>query len=377
MMVNAGGRRRRGTVTVLVLMALLAVCGLVALVVDFSAVYVAKQQLQTAADAAALAGAGQLRYSANLATARAAAVSAAETNLVLGRNADLDPSVDVVIGDYNSATGEVSSAPTPERTPVVKVTVRRTQGSPDGALPLTFCRLFGVNDVDVQASAIASLDSVASPAGRAPLELVIVQDGSYSFLEEIAQAKAADQALVQLISDRAVIGDRIAAVNFCAAGWLECNFLSVPASTTAICYEIATGDYCYSTYQMNTNPDRYYGTHTGAGIDKAISLFDQYGSPTAEHVIVLVSDGMPYPVERRPLATAAADRAAAKAIRIHTVTFDQEDGGEYGIACADAAFNASLVRNGGYAFHTPDPTKLTPILCEVGAIEVGRPHLIR
>jgi len=369
-------QQRQGAVTVLVLLGMVAMCGMAALTIDLAQVQLARQQLQTAADAAALAGASRLRAGADPVGARLAAQSVAETNMVLGDGATLNAMLDVTVGDYDQATGRVSNTISPERLPVVKVTARRTGDSPDGPVPTHFARLFGVQALNVQATAIASVGSVGPGSPRQPIEVIIVQDASYSFREEMNDAKQADRSLVDLISDAGVAGDRVALVNFAGQAWRVADFGNLPASAASIKNKISSSDYCKTQSQMLLNRAKYYGTHTGAGIDEAVAIFKAQGTAAAEKVIVLVSDGMPYPPERRALAVAAADRAAALGIRIHTVTFDREGGGDYGIAGADAEFNASLIRNGGYCFHTPQKKQLEPILKEVGSIEIGRPRLI-
>jgi hypothetical protein len=49
----------------------------------------------------------------------------------------------------------------------------------------------------------------------------------------------------------------------------------------------------------------------------------------------------------------------------------------YGLGGADFQFNESLIRNGGSAFRTADPNALMSVLIQVGAIEIGGPHLFQ
>jgi hypothetical protein len=83
-----------------------------------------------------------------------------------------------------------------------------------------------------------------------------------------------------------------------------------------------------------------------------------------EKVIVLVSDGMPYPSNRRAPAIAAADSADDK-INLFTVTLTQEGSGSYGSSGADAAFNAGLVRGYGKAYQTSDSKQLDDLLLRI------------
>ena len=130
---------------------------------------------------------------------------------------------------------------------------------------------------------------------------------------------------------------------------------------------------------------QHYSSTTRAQLQTWMEpLFNlDFANPDAEHVVVLVSDGMPwwagagFPDTRsKDLCQYVADRMAERGVRIHTVTLDQSDESGDGGKGADAAFNASLVRNGGYAFFSYDAAKLTNLMIGVGQVEVGVAHLI-
>ena len=130
--------------------------GLVALAGDTAYVYLVGQQLQSAADAAALAGALVVR--SGDAAARTAATNTAAANYAgglsvqLAANTSNDAAGDVVVGTYDSTNGFTATTINPN---AVKVLTRRTAGSPAGALPLFFSPLFGINTSNVSRSAIA------------------------------------------------------------------------------------------------------------------------------------------------------------------------------------------------------------------------------
>ena len=135
------GRRRllgeeRGSVTVIVAVAALALGGLLALGIDLGALFNARSEAQRAADAAALAGASafldmdQARVR-QIASNRA--VEFATSNAI--RNSTIDPEEVMVWVNPDSAT--------------VRAEVRRN------ALPTWFARLLGVDSVDVAAQATA------------------------------------------------------------------------------------------------------------------------------------------------------------------------------------------------------------------------------
>lgn len=354
--------------------ALVALVGIAALTIDVGCLYVAKQQLQNVADAAALAAAGALVRGAGEQAARQEATDLASANRTLGQPVIVDPSSDVVFGSYDRTTGDFTPGCPSNDLPAVKVQARRTCQSPSGPVPMAFSSIFGIHQANVSASAVADLTH--SHRLRKPVHFVVLQDGSLSFADEFAYAQDADKALVNLVSDVTVSGDLIGVAVFCGSAWCEADMSALPGGGGYLADAIDTADHCVSSQQMQTDPDRYYGTHTGAGIQKAASMLGAPDTSDTRRVIVLVSDGMPYPEDRRPMAISAADVAASYGIVIHTVTLVQEEGGTYGVEGADAEFNAGLVRNGGYAFCTDDPGELEHLLISVATMEVGHPHLI-
>lgn len=140
-------RDERGSVMVVVALAMTALLSMVALAVDVGMLFTARGEAQRVADAAALAGAGSfLEQWNNADRARNVAVEYGSYNTVRAE--------DVVILDEDV---EVDMA-----THRVTVAVRRTadRGS---AVATWFARVFGVDEVDIAARATAE----AAPAGAA------------------------------------------------------------------------------------------------------------------------------------------------------------------------------------------------------------------
>jgi Flp pilus assembly protein TadG len=140
-------RDERGSVMVVVALAMTALLSMVALAVDVGMLFTARGEAQRVADAAALAGAGSFLEQWNDADrARDVAVEYGSYNTVRAE--------DVVILDEDV---EVDMA-----THRVTVAVRRTadRGS---AVATWFARVFGVDEVDIAARATAE----AAPAGAA------------------------------------------------------------------------------------------------------------------------------------------------------------------------------------------------------------------
>ena len=141
----------RGSVTVIVIACLPLMLAAVVIAIDLGTLRVDRQRAQMAADAAALAGAGDTSNGMVVATtAKADADSYVRSN---------DPdATDTVTPDYN---GDDSS---------VKVDVTQS-------VPLAFAKVFGINSKPVSASAVAS-DELVTPLGYFGEDRSDLQDGT-------------------------------------------------------------------------------------------------------------------------------------------------------------------------------------------------------
>ncbi|MFQ5429823.1 MAG: pilus assembly protein TadG-related protein, partial [Phycisphaerae bacterium] len=131
--------------------------GVAALAIDTGLMYGARQELQSAADAAALAAASQLGSTSNLETlAKAEGAKYANLNAIMGDAADLVES-DVVFG-HAVMNGEKFDFQ-PETLPydAVRVTLRRDATVADGPVSLLFGKTFGLDGATMEASATAML----------------------------------------------------------------------------------------------------------------------------------------------------------------------------------------------------------------------------
>lgn len=151
-------RRRRGSVIVqTVVFGGTVAVGVAALAVDTGLMFSAKQELQSAADAAALAAASQLGAKGDaFALARAEAEKFANKNTVTGQASHL-VDADVVFGHAALNGEKFDFEPNNEPYDAVKVTVRRDQTVTDGPVSLLFAKTFGKNSADISASAVAML----------------------------------------------------------------------------------------------------------------------------------------------------------------------------------------------------------------------------
>jgi hypothetical protein len=138
-------RRQRGVTAVLVTLMLTGLMGMAAMAVDLGVLYASKASAQTAADAAALAGAFTFLTPSNPqpTTAVDDAVALAGANSILGQP------VAITAGDVTVDTANQ----------LVTVTVPRTGAN---GIPAFFLRIFGVSETDVVAHASAQASPVAT-----------------------------------------------------------------------------------------------------------------------------------------------------------------------------------------------------------------------
>ena len=149
---------RRGGAALVVALAMLALLGFVALVVDLGYARLVHGQLQAAADAAALAGTERLnRTTEGLEDARATAVAIGAMNAAHGQPVSLDPNEgnaplgDVVLGEWAADTDTFTPSTDPLKVNAVQVLARN-----DGLAPL-FSRVLGKGDLGVAASSTATV----------------------------------------------------------------------------------------------------------------------------------------------------------------------------------------------------------------------------
>lgn len=177
--------KRRGAIIVLAAVLTVVLLGFVALSVDVGNIELTRTQLQTAADAAALAGAMELSGTDPPDVVRANVRSAALTIASLHRNGDqpsvtIDPMNDITFGklSWNSQTQTYQYAWGEDQSPynVIKVRAMRTMGNGgDNRLPLFFAPVLGSTKADVGAEAFASFQ---------PRDIMLVLDFSASMNDD-------------------------------------------------------------------------------------------------------------------------------------------------------------------------------------------------
>ena len=142
-------RDQRGVVAVIVALVLMMIVGTAALAVDVGYLYVLRNKLQATADAAALAGAGQLP---DQTAARAAAQDYAAKNMPAADHGTVLVAAGVVLGNWEN----VNRIFTPAGTPINAVeTITQRAAANNNPAELFFARVFGFHETDITTLAIA------------------------------------------------------------------------------------------------------------------------------------------------------------------------------------------------------------------------------
>ncbi|MCE5269362.1 MAG: VWA domain-containing protein [Planctomycetaceae bacterium] len=149
---NTRRSHRRGAVAILAAFLMVVLFMMVAYAIDLGYVTMVRTQLQTAADAAALAAAGASGLNANGMTSVAQAF--ASYHQIAGRPAELN-ATDVQLGSWDASAR--AFVPGTSIGTAVKVTVRTSTDS-GGKTALFFGKLFGLSTIAQEASAVATVN---------------------------------------------------------------------------------------------------------------------------------------------------------------------------------------------------------------------------
>ena len=159
---------RKGAITVMVAILSVVLLGCVALAIDVGHLYVARTELQRAADSAALAGAqalgrnsesplGEYLFADNI---YGQAESYGESNNCVRQAVILNRNTDIEIGyleNPRDLSANLQTLPL-DQCNAVRVVARRNSSNAAGEIPLFFAPLWGITTRAVSASAIAVLD---------------------------------------------------------------------------------------------------------------------------------------------------------------------------------------------------------------------------
>ena len=330
------------------------IMGLAALAIDVAQLYSARAELQTAADAAVMAAASAVPDDG---PARTLAMRYASANA--GGNGSILAPGDIEVGYWDAATSTFYPAGLPVNG--VRVTTRRSQqnGNPVSTF---FAGVIGFDEMDVSATAVAARDVEA--------DIVIAQDVTVSFLEELPFALTADKALINTFATQHAEGVQVGVVSFARTTTDVAPLTYLDTGQGQLNAAIDGMQRCTRTGRRG---GPCYGTDLGIGIDRAREMIQQQGRGSeVQRIIVLVTDGVPCFLESgnpvgkgQTAATAAANRASAAGIDIFAVTLHQATNSSHPCLSADVEFNESLARGIGWGTTTTDPASLGAILASI------------
>ena len=292
--------RQHGNVLVTTCMGMFALVSLAALAVNQTHVYDAQAKLQNAVDAAALAGVSALRDGGDsgVAIERARAVGE-EFELRGARRLDVEiEESDIEVGFFDFGENGFVAVSGEETVPAVRIDITlKGQSEPGntGALPLYLGGLMQ----SITGSSVARVTSSATAVVR-PRDFVILQDITYSFVEDFEYARDADLAFVDLLENSyGGLGDRVGVVTFAREAYTALDLTPIATGYEEISDYLAYDmEVCRNTDQRS-GPDEINcrGSGTADGIDKAIELFEDSSSLGSDRVLVLVTDGRPCHLE--------------------------------------------------------------------------------
>jgi hypothetical protein len=319
---------------------LFVLLGIAALAVDLGMLVAARTQLETAADAAALAAAKELAFGARDHALRRAA-EYARHNEVLGEPVELrlgNPNApeDVVLGFYDLQAR--TFRPDDFLPNAVEVTTRRTENRAT-AVPTFFAAFFGRREVDRSAHSIAigfprkvvvAMDASGSMGGdenrgcggSSPADIIAAREAAAEFLRDLGFSTLPERA--GLVSFAREILVKVPIVGLHDPGQpanIVDRTLSIEAASCG----------------------RPGGTNTGLAIQEALDLFED-DDPSAfglgQRMLVVLSDGLAnvgrhgeeeYGNEDDPNNTAwryaveSADEAREQGIIVHAIQLGNSD----------------------------------------------------
>lgn len=344
--------RPRGMALIYVLVAMVALIAMASLAVDFGKLQIAKSELTTAVDSAGLAAASGLRISPYEARLRAKTFAA--KNKVDGKSLTLLDS-DIQMGKWDSSSRAfvVLTGANEANANAVRITgqLSAARNNAVGLAMLPILR--SGNDFQMSSTSISAVGAAA--------DVVMVQDITSSFQEELADAKVGDQAVLDALYN-AGGQTGFGLVAFTGWGKTLSDLKRISTNYAALTTSITNIQHCGSTGMPVCS-----GTDIAAGIDMGVTVFDAYTGGSSSKAMIIVSDGDStqnssgsHPslsdAQLLTLAQQRANAAWAKKIHVYVVFFDRDND-------ATAASNlATLVRGNGIFIRESDPKQLPAAL---------------
>ena len=331
--------------------------GFAGLAIDMSYFYAVRNQMQTSADSAALAGA--MRMSDSVAM-KAEAQKYAKMNIAGDDQILADADTQRGTWDFASRTFTVGGA----NANAVRVTTRMAQanGNPAGTF---FAGVLGFDNVDISTSAVAAYSTDDE------WDVLVVQDVTTSFAAEIGDARDANHVLLDCLQQRTSGDSLVGIVTFTGVATDYAPFDTMEMGYDSLSTAIDALNSC-----GNAGMTPCSGTHIGAGMERALQMFTEVDAADPDRkdgsvrAMVVLGDGLPNAkgpnagLTNQDLinhANAMADNAEDNDISIFTVFYDESNDD------AGAAFFENLVRGDGAALRTPNSADLSELFASLCA----------
>jgi Ca-activated chloride channel family protein len=324
---QAPAKRRRGAIVVLVALLLGLFLAAAAFSVDVAYMQLVTVELRASTDSAATAAVETLGRTKSTTAGRNVAIQVAAKNRVAGSPLILQTN-DIVFGrSVLQSNGTVNFTANAQPFNAARVTGRKVNGSPSGAAPLFFARIFDVDTFQTQRVATAA-------RWDRDIALVIDRSGSMLFDNKLEDARAAVGIFLDTVTELG-FGDQIGLSTYNHTAFLD-NYLTTNLDVirTKVNTMIATGQ-----------------TNIGGGIVVGIQILASAPArPNVEKTIVLMTDGR-HNTGFDPIA--AARNAQTQKIVIHAINFGSD---------ADDLRMQTVAEMTGGTFHSaPDGEKLKEI----------------
>jgi hypothetical protein len=256
--------------------------GFAALTIDVGVIFNSRADLQNAADAAALAATNVLSQDRTaVSEARANAMDIIRRHYSLGHELDIDPA-DLVFGraDYDPIANSFSFTPTENFPDAVRVVASKTEGSPNGPVPLFFAAIFGKSSANVQAAATAAL------TGTRDMAVVIDLSGSMKYDSDL---RYFDRTPINLRDVWASLDGPVPARPYIPGAEHETQYAGDTGPTIGVMD--AWGDPITLTYDATSDPGLWYIPSGSACTEPDVQASLQDRGYTAGQITTLMSGG--------------------------------------------------------------------------------------
>ena len=379
-------RDEEGAVFAIFALFLVILLGFGAYAIDMSYAYTTRNMLQVTASASALAAAPELP---DKSAAIAAALAYAEENMPAANHGNVLDTDDIEFGHWdviNETYTPEGSLEAGEEVNAVQVTTKRHTDN-GNRLDLFLAPILGKNSLDIETSAVAYAKTAVA------WDVALVQDVTGTFIDEIDDAKLANETLLNCISN-SFVNSKMGLTTFSGTAPTTDN-PDVPPHTFVPMAPVGLPDNLENFNTLNDaindiqipwwqNSWGSYGTHVGIGLESAIDQLDASGSAPGVigEAIIILGDGKPqstqwaqgfysesryYHVcggncssnELGQMANLAADEAAAKGYDVYTIFYDEENDD------VAAAFYEGLIRGAGQFRRTPNSEELDEMMFDL------------